>query len=138
MDLENLKSEKNDFNFNNISLLLNYIKNNNKQEDNEKGNLLNINSINSSSVKAVLPYITEDSDNIYKILNYLEINQLITKYREAYKNIDKEQIFDLKKEAMLHIKSNINDKNKFMVDLFLKAMEMKNIIKSNYQGGNVW
>lgn len=138
MELKNIKSEQEDFNFNNINLLLNYIKNNNENNQNNNNEcLLKINSINSSAIKGLLPHITDNSENIYKILNYLEINQLITKYKETYKNIDKEKILDLKKEAIVYIKSNIDEKNKFMVDLFLKAMEMKDIINSNYERGNI-
>ncbi|WP_250278572.1 hypothetical protein [[Clostridium] colinum] len=126
---------ENNIDFNNISYLLNIIKENKNKENSKENNLLKINSINN--IKSILPLLGEDNDNIYKILNYLEINQLLSKYKEAHKNIDKEQVLDLKKEAILHIKQNVNENNKYIADLFLKAMEMKSILNKNYRRGDI-
>lgn len=130
MSLENNLDTKN------INLLLNLMKNNNENKNNDN-TLLKINSINNSPIKNVLPILSNDTENIYKILNCLELNQLVTRYREVNKNIDEEQILNLKREAILHIKQNIGDKNKYLADIFLKAIEIKNIIRCNYKKENI-
>ncbi len=128
--------QENNIDFNNISLILDMLKNNKKEEkkqDKNQDNLLMINSTNSSYIKDMLPLITDDSENIYKMINCLEINQLITNYKKAYQSIEKEKVLDLKKEAILHIKNNLNQKNKYMVDLLVKVIEIKDIMNKNYK-----
>ena len=128
--------QENNIDLNNISLILDMLKNNKKEEkkqDKNQDNLLMINSTNSSYIKDMLPLITDDSENIYKMINCLEINQLITNYKKAYQSIEKEKVLDLKKEAILHIKNNLNQKNKYMVDLLVKVIEIKDIMNKNYK-----
>ena len=128
--------QENNIDFNNISLILDMLKNNKKEEkkqDKNQDNLLMINSTNSSYIKDMLPLITDNSENVYKMINCLEINQLITNHKKAYQSIEKEKVLDLKKEAILHIKNNLNQKNKYMVDLLVKVIEIKDIMNKNYK-----
>ncbi len=128
-------SGDNNIDFNNIGIILNMLKNNKNNEEIKENNLLKINSTNN--LKSILPFVTEDNENMYKILNCIEINQIINKYKQAYKKVDKAQILDLKREAILHIKQNVNENNKHIVELFLKAMEIKHIINNNYKRGDI-
>ncbi|WP_317368700.1 hypothetical protein [uncultured Tyzzerella sp.] len=132
-----MKSE-NSIDFNNISLILNTLKNMKKQdekEDKKEDNLLMKSYNNTAYIKNILPLITDDNENIYRIISCLEINQLVTNYKKTYQTIDKEKVIDLKKEAFLYIKSNLNEKNKHMADLALKFIEIKEIMNKNYKRG---
>ena len=122
-----MKSENN-IDFNNISLILNTLKNTQKEDS-----LLMKNYKNTNYIKELLPLIVEDNENIYKIINYLEVNQLINSYKKTYESIDEYKILDLKKEAILYIKSNLNEKNKYMADLVVKVIEIKDIMSKNYK-----
>ncbi|MBS5794453.1 MAG: hypothetical protein KIC92_06790 [Clostridiales bacterium] len=126
-----MKSENN-IDFNNISLILNTLKNTQK-EDKKEDSLLMKNYKNTNYIKELLPLIVEDNENIYKIINYLEVNQLINSYKKTYESIDEDKILDLKKEAILYIKSNLNEKNKYMADLVVKVIEIKDIMSKNYK-----
>lgn len=128
-----MKSENN-IDFNNISLILNTLKNTQK-EDKKEDSLLMKNYKNTNYIKELLPLIVEDNENIYKIINYLEVNQLINSYKKTYESIDEDKILDLKKEAILYIKSNLNEKNKYMADLVVKVIEIKDIMSKNYKRG---
>ena len=128
-----MKSENN-IDFNNISLILNTLKNTQK-EDKKEDSLLMKNYKNTNYIKELLPLIVEDNENIYKIINYLEVNQLINSYKKTYESIDEDKILDLKKEAILYIKSNLNEKNKYMADLVVKVIEIKDIMSKNYKSG---
>nr|WP_317356719.1 hypothetical protein [uncultured Tyzzerella sp.] len=125
---------ENNIDLKNVNLILSSLKNINKNEKKDN-RLLKINSLNNNGIKNMLPFITEDNENICKMIDCLEINQLINKYKTTYKNIDKEQILDLKKEAISHIRKNLNDNNKYMADLVIKALEIKDIINKNYKRG---
>ena len=63
----------------------------------------------------------------------MEVNQLINSYKKTYESIDEDKILDLKKEAILYIKSNLNEKNKYMADLVVKVIEIKDIMSKNYK-----
>ena len=126
-----MKSENN-IDFNNISLILNTLKNTQKEDKKEDSLLMN-NYKNTNYIKELLPLIVEDNENIYKIINYLEVNQLINSYKKTYESIDEDKILDLKKEAILYIKSNLNEKNKYMADLVVKVIEIKDIMSKNYK-----
>lgn len=128
-----MKSENN-IDFNNISLILNTLKNTQK-EDKKEDSLLMKNYKNTNYIKELLPLIVEDNENIYKIINYLEVNQLINSYKKIYESIDEDKILDLKKETILYIKSNLNEKNKYMADLVVKVIEIKDIMSKNYKRG---
>lgn len=128
-----MKSENN-IDFNNISLILNTLKNTQK-EDKKEDSFLMKNYKNTNYIKELLPLIVEDNENIYKIINYLEVNQLINSYKKTYESIDEDKILDLKKEAILYIKSNLNEKNKYMADLVVKVIEIKDIMSKNYKRG---
>ena len=69
-----MKSENN-IDFNNISLILNTLKNTQK-EDKKEDSLLMKNYKNTNYIKELLPLIVEDNENIYKIINYV----LLCKY----------------------------------------------------------
>lgn len=121
-------------NFDNIQTILNMLKENNEKnnEENKTQNqqrFLNINSTNK--IKTILPLLmTEDNDNINKMINCLQINQIVTEYKQAYNKIDKKNIIDLKKEAIFYIKENVNEDKKYMADLFLKIAEIKHILNN--------
>lgn len=121
----------------NINIILNALKNNkqNNLQEEKKESLLKINSLSNSNIKNILPLITEDSENMYKMLSCLEINQLVNKYKATYQNIEKDKILDLKKEAVIHIRKNLNEDNKYMADLIIKVLEIKEIINRNYKRG---
>ena len=128
-------SDKNNIDLNKLAIILNMVKNNEKKNETNENNLLKINSTNN--LKSILPLVTENNENLNKILNYVEINQLINKYKEASKNIDNEQKLNLKKEVLVHIKDNINEKNKYLVDMFFKAIEIKHIMENNHKRGDI-
>lgn len=125
-------------NFDNIQTILNMLKENNtenKQDNKEQKEerFLNINSTNK--IKTILPLLmTENNENINKMINCLEINQILTEYKQAYNKIDKKNIIDLKKEAIFYIKENVNEDKKYMADLFLKIAEIKHILNNNKGG----
>lgn len=121
----------------NINLILNALKNNkqNNIQEEKKGSLLKVNSLNSNNIKTILPLITEDSENMYKMLSCLEVNQLVNNYKATYQTIEKDKILDLKKEAVTYIRRNLNEDNKYMADLIIKVLEIKEIMNRNYKRG---
>lgn len=125
-------------NFDNIQAILNMLKQNNTEDIQEnkaqkEERFLNINS--TSKIKTILPLLmTENNDNINKMINCLEINQILTEYKQAYNKIDKKNIIDLKKEAIFYIKENVNEDKKYMADLFLKIAEIKHILNNKGRG----
>ena len=125
--------QENSLDLDNLNLILSVLKNN--KNETKENNLLKINSNNN--LKNILPIISDNNENIYKIFNYIEINQFLNKYKETSKNIEKDKKLDLKKEALIHIKDNINEKNRYLVDIFLKAIEIKHIMQNNYNRGDI-
>ncbi len=118
--------ENKNIDFNNLSLILNMLKNNEQHID--ENSIFKIKSNNN--IKTILPFIAKDDENIYKMLNCIEINNVISTYRETNKNIDNTKALQLKKEAILHIKKNVEDKNQYIADIFIKAMEIKEILNN--------
>ena len=118
--------ENKNIDFNNLSLILNMLKNNEQHID--ENSIFKIKS--NSNIKTILPFIAKDDENIYKMLNCIEINNVISTYRETNKNIDNTKALQLKKEAILHIKKNVEDKNQYIADIFIKAMEIKEILNN--------
>ena len=78
-------------NFDNIQTILNMLKENNEKnnEENKTQNqqrFLNINSTNK--IKTILPLLmTEDNDNINKMINCLQINQIVTEYKHKTRKL---------------------------------------------------
>ena len=118
--------ENKNIDFNNLSLILNMLKNNEQHID--ENSIFKIKS--NSNIKTILPFIAKDDENIYKMLNCIEINNVISTYRETNKNVDNTKALQLKKEAILHIKKNVEDKNQYIADIFIKAMEIKEILNN--------
>lgn len=117
--------------------LINNIKEVSEKKDNIKSDneivKFNLDNSNIRSIKAVLPYIdTEYKNKMDIFINFMEINNLISKYRYTYNNLDIEQKPELKKNVLLYIKPQLDEKNKPMIDIFVKAIEINKILNSNY------
>lgn len=118
------------FNNENIKLMSNLIKNN---QNKNSYKFLKTNTNQISTLKTLLPYFSNNDNNnnfLDKMINSLEINQFISDYQNSSKNIDTNQLSELKKETIFHIKSNLNQNTQYMADILLKFMEIKEIIKN--------
>ncbi len=117
----------NNLNTDNLQLLSSIL---NKPKDNSN-KLLKTNSNQVTMVKNMLPYLSNQNSPILdKIINTIEISQFINDYKLSYNTISTNQVFDLKKETIDTIKSNINEDKKYMVDVLLKFLEINEIVKN--------
>lgn len=84
-------------------------------------------------IKTILPYIdAKNKDQIYQIINFMEINSLITDYKKTSQNTNSNDLLKLKVQTISQIKNNIGDKNRNLVDVLVKAIELNNTM-SNYK-----
>lgn len=111
----------------NIKSLLDIMKTSETKNIEDENKLLKLSSLNINKIKS-LPIIKID-ENMSNMLSYMAINELLNSYKQAKKFIKNGDASKLKKEAMLHIKSNMDDKNKYIVDVVIKALEMQSILK---------
>lgn len=118
--------ENKNIDFNNLNLILNMLTK--KEENTDENAIFKIKSNNN--IKSILPFITKDDSNIQKVLDCIEINNIISTYKETNKNIDNSKALQLKKEAILYIKKNVENDNKYIADIFIKAMEIKEILNN--------
>lgn len=107
---------------NNLNLIFNMLKNVNKEENKE------LVKYDFKNAKNILPFILENSENINKIINIIEAKQILYNYKMSYKDVDKDKILDLKKNTILNIKENLNYQSKYIVDLLIKFIEIKEIM----------
>lgn len=129
--VQNIKNNDTTYNFEEIKNIakslnrINCIKNNLEEDFNK--NIFNFENRNIKTIKSMLPLLNiENKNNINTIIEFMEINHILTEYKNI-KNQDNIEKNKLKKETILSIKNKLNERNKDFIDFILKFMELNEI-----------
>lgn len=130
--INNNSENENSYDFEKMMNIVNSFKLMNQQEEKkiEEPNKLpkiSLENPNIKTIKSVLPFVDiEHKKNIGTFIEVMEANHILKEYN-VLKNSENIEKIKLKKEAILAIKPHLEDKNKHLLDLIFKFLEINEI-----------